>query len=128
MIDHISIQVRDLAASAAFYERVFAPLGLTRLVDRKAAVGFGKKHPEFWLNHRPHTPAVSEDTGAHVCLRAPTREAVTMFHATALALGGKDAGPPGDRKATITVYFAAFVRDPEGNKIEVATFPRTGKS
>jgi len=124
MIDHISIEVRDLAASADFYEQVFAPLGLTRLVNRDATVGFGKRHPEFWLNHRPGMPAVSGDTGAHVCLRAPTRDAVLAFHAAALLLGGKDDGAPGDREATMTTYYAAFVRDPEGNKIEVASFPR----
>ena len=63
MIDHVSVPVRDLAASAAFYERVLAPLGYTRLVERPATVGFGKKYPEFWLNLRarcrpsPPTPA-----------------------------------------------------------------------
>jgi catechol 2,3-dioxygenase-like lactoylglutathione lyase family enzyme len=126
MIDHISIEVRDLAESRIFYERVLAPLGLSRLVNRVAAVGFGKKHPEFWLNHRPHMSAVSKDTGSHVCLRAATREAVRAFYQTALAQGGIDDGPPGDREATMTTYFAAFVRDPEGNRIEVATFPRPG--
>ncbi len=126
MLDHISIEVRDLEASADFYEQVFAPLGLTRLVNRDATVGFGKKYPEFWLNRRPGMPAVSEDTGAHVCLRASTRQAVVAFHAAALLLGGKDDGAPGDREATMTTYFAAFVRDPEGNKIEVASFPRAG--
>lgn len=126
MIDHISIEVRDLAVSAAFYEQVFAPLGLTRLVDREAAVGFGKRHPEFWLNHRPGMAAVPDNTGAHICLRAPTRQAVVRFHAAALSLGGRDDGAPGDRDAALTAYFAAFIRDPEGNKIEVATFPRGG--
>ena len=124
MIDHISIEVRDLAASAEFYERVFAPLGLVRLVDRESSVGFGKKHPEFWLNHRPGMSAVSKDTGAHICLRAPTREAVTLFHDAALAQGGADDGAPGDREASITAYYCAFIRDPEGNRIEAATFPR----
>ncbi len=124
MIDHISIAVRDLAAGAAFYERIFAPLGLTRLVNRDASVGFGKKHPEFWLNHRPGMADVAKDTGAHICLRAPTRQAVMAFHAAALSLGGRDDGAPGDREAAMTTYFAAFIRDLEGNKIEVATFPR----
>ena len=52
MIDHVSVAVRDLAAGVAFYERVLAPLGYTRLVERPATVGFGKKYPEFWLNVR----------------------------------------------------------------------------
>tara|TARA_R110000868_G_scaffold197470_2_gene443621 strand:- start:82 stop:468 length:387 start_codon:yes stop_codon:yes gene_type:complete len=122
MIDHVSIAVSDLAASAAFYEAVFAPLGLTRLVDRPHTVGFGKRYPEFWLNVRPGLVAAGGDTGMHVCLRARTTAAVAAFHAAALAGGGTDAGAPGMRDASMAPYFAAFIRDPDGNKIEAATF------
>jgi catechol 2,3-dioxygenase-like lactoylglutathione lyase family enzyme len=122
MIDHISIAVSDLAAGAAFYEAVLAPLGLTRLVERPHTVGFGKRYPEFWLNARPGMAAVGGDTGLHVCLRARTQEAVTAFHAAALAHGGADDGAPGMRDAATAPYFAAFIRDPDGNKIEAATF------
>ena len=52
MIDHVSVPVRDLNASAAFYERLLAPLGYTRMVNRPATIGFGKKYPEFWINLR----------------------------------------------------------------------------
>ena len=58
MIDHVSVPVRNLAASATFYERVLAPLGYTRLVERSATVGFGKKYPEFWLNLRASMPPI----------------------------------------------------------------------
>ncbi|MEQ9558684.1 MAG: VOC family protein [Rhodospirillales bacterium] len=122
MIDHISIAVSDLAASGAFYEAVFAPLGLTRLVDRPHTVGFGKRYPEFWLNARPGMAAVDGGTGMHVCLRARTQDAVSAFHAAALAHGGTDDGAPGMRQASMGPYFAAFIRDPDGNKIEAATF------
>jgi len=122
MIDHISIAVSDLAASGAFYEAVLAPLGLTRLVDRPHTVGFGKRYPEFWLNARPGMAAVDGGTGMHVCLRARTQDAVTAFHASALANGGADGGAPGMRQAAMGPYFAAFIRDPDGNKIEAATF------
>jgi catechol 2,3-dioxygenase-like lactoylglutathione lyase family enzyme len=71
MIDHVSIAVRDLAASAAFYEAVLASLGHARLIERPHTIGFGKRYPEFWLNHRPGMAAVAADTGVHVCLRAP---------------------------------------------------------
>jgi catechol 2,3-dioxygenase-like lactoylglutathione lyase family enzyme len=70
MIDHVSLAVRDLVASAEAYERILAPLGLVRLVERSGAVGFGKRYPELWLNHRPRQIAMPPDTGAHVCLRA----------------------------------------------------------
>lgn len=124
MIDHISIAVSDLTASAKFYEQVLAPLGLTRLVEREKTIGFGKKYPEFWLNARPEMPAVPEDTGTHICLRAASKEAVTAFHEAALSLGGDDDGAPGDRQAAMTTYFGAFIKDPDGNKIEAVTFPR----
>ena len=122
MIDHISIPVSDLAAGAAFYEAVLAPLGLTRLVERPHTVGFGKRYPEFWLNARPGMAAAGADTGMHVCLRARTQDAVIAFHAAALANGGADDGAPGLRQAATGPYFAAFIRDPDGNKIEAATF------
>lgn len=123
MIDHISIAVRDLQASAAFYQHVLAPLGYIRLAERPTTVGFGLKYPEFWLNARPLMRPLDDDTGAHVCLRARSIEAVQEFHARALAGGGRDDGAPGPRQATMVVYYAAFIRDLDGNKIEVMTVP-----
>ena len=124
MIDHVSIQVSDLEQSAAFYEAVLAPLGLTRFVERPGTVGFGKRYPEFWLNCRPDGQRQPAGTGAHICLRAPDAEAVTAFHTAALAHGGVSDGAPGPRPAAVTSYFGAFVLDPDGNKIEAAAFPR----
>jgi catechol 2,3-dioxygenase-like lactoylglutathione lyase family enzyme len=124
MIDHVSIPVSRLAESAEFYERVLATIGLKRLVDRRSTVGFGKKYPEFWLNARPGMTPAADDTGSHVCLRAPSADAVKAFHETALAAGGRDAGAPGLRKASVTIYFGAFIFDPDGNKIEAVTFAR----
>lgn len=71
MIDHVSIAVCDLGASAAFYRQVLEPLGLKQLVARDTTIGFGKTYPEFWLNARPGIGPISDDTGNHVCLRAP---------------------------------------------------------
>lgn len=124
MIDHVSVAVHDLAKSAAAYARVLAPLGLTRLVERSETVGFGKRYPEFWLNHRPAMAPVPEGTGCHVCLRAPDDEAVRAFHTTALECGCKDAGEPGPRQAAMTTCFGAFVLDLDGNKVEAVSFPR----
>jgi catechol 2,3-dioxygenase-like lactoylglutathione lyase family enzyme len=120
MIDHASIGVRDLAA-AAFYEPVLATIGLTRLVVRATTVGFGKTYPEFWLNARP-SMAPGADNGGHLCLRARSREQVDTFHETALALGAKDDGAPGPRPEYTASYYAAFIRDADGNRIEVVTF------
>ena len=124
MIDHISIAVTNLKTSAAFYDQVLEPLGLARLVERDNTIGFGKKYPEFWLNARPAMAPVDDDTGNHVCLRAPAKEAVIRFYELASELGGRGDGAPGDRQATMTTYFAAFIRDPDGNKIEAVAFPR----
>ena len=118
MIDHISIGVRDLAASAHFYAAILAPLGSARLVDRPDTVGFGKKYPELWLNTRPDMPAIAAGTGSHVCLRARTTAAIDAFHRLALAHGGTCDGPPGSRQGAMVTYYGAFIRDPDGNVIE----------
>jgi catechol 2,3-dioxygenase-like lactoylglutathione lyase family enzyme len=120
MIDHVSVTVRDLALSARFYEQLLAPLGYQKLRDDPATVGYGKKYPELWLNHRPKASIDAE--GAHVCLRAKDRDAVDRFHAAALAAGGKSDGAPGMRSHYHETYYAAFVRDPDGNRVEAVTF------
>jgi len=125
MIDHVSVGTSDLARSAAFYEAVLGAIGMVRLVDREATVGFGKRYPEVWLNHRPGMAALGESNGTHICLRARSEEAVRAFHAAALASGGTDDGAPGPRAAAMTSYFGAFIRDPDGNRLEAATFPAT---
>ena len=123
MIDHVSIGVADLARSEAFYDAVLGTLGMTRLVRREMTAGFGKRYPEVWLNLRPGMPPVPQTTGIHICLRARSEAMVRAFHAAALAKGGSDDGAPGPRQAAMTDYFAAFVRDPDGNRLEAATFP-----
>lgn len=123
MIDHVSVPVRDLAKAGAFYESVLAPLGLSKLVVRDATIGFGKTYPEFWLNLRDWVPQTS-NPGGHICLRAPSEDAVCAFHAAALANGGTDDGPPGPRQGAFTTYFGAFILDPDGNILEAVTFPK----
>jgi catechol 2,3-dioxygenase-like lactoylglutathione lyase family enzyme len=126
MIDHVSIAVRDLAVCARFYESVLATLDYAKLAVRPATIGFGKKYPEFWLNERRAMAPVEADTGAHVCLRASSVEAVQAFYAAALRSGGTSDGEPGPRSGDIGGYYAAFIRDPEGTKIEAATFTNAG--
>jgi len=126
MIDHTSIPVQDLAASATFYDRVLEPLGMRRLAERPHSIGFGRKYPEFWLNARPGMAGIPDDTGYHIGLRARTTEAVDDFHRIAVSEGGRCDGPPGPRKAEMTTYYGAFIRDPDGNKVEVLTFPPDG--
>jgi catechol 2,3-dioxygenase-like lactoylglutathione lyase family enzyme len=124
MIDHISVGVSDLDRSAAFYEAALAALGLTRVVTRARTVGFGKTYPEFWINLREGMPRVAPESGVHICLRAKTTAEVDAFHAAALATGGASDGAPGIRPHDRVRYYAAFVTDPDGNRIEAVTFPQ----
>jgi len=122
MIDHVSIPVRDLAAATRFYEAVLAPLGFTRLETRPATVGFGKSYAEFWINLRKDMSPAPPGHGAHVCLRARATDVVDAFHAAALAGGGESDGAPGLRPQHGEGYYAAFIRDLDGNRIEAVTF------
>jgi catechol 2,3-dioxygenase-like lactoylglutathione lyase family enzyme len=123
MIDHVSVGVADLERSARFYELTLAPLGLWRLVTRPATIGFGKTYPELWINLRTGMAPVAPENGAHICLRAKSTGDVDAFHAAALAAGGRSDGTPGLRPHERVRYYAAFVMDPDGNRIEAVTFP-----
>jgi catechol 2,3-dioxygenase-like lactoylglutathione lyase family enzyme len=120
LIDHVSVAVRDIAVSTRFYETLLATIGMIRLETRPATVGFGKSYPEFWINMR--TGTIRTSSGAHVCFRARTTDMVDAFHEAALAAGGSSDGSPGLRPAHGQGYYAAFVRDPDGNRIEAVTF------
>ena len=122
MIDHISIAVRDLKAAERFYENALAAIGYTKLHVRPTTIGFGKKYADFWLNERRNMTPVAPDSGVHICLRARDTAVVQAFHAAALKNGGADDGTPGPRSGEMKGYYAAFIRDPEGNRIEAATF------
>src|SRR5215510_12078745 len=123
MIDHISIAVRDIKAAERFYTALLTPLGLTKLREwSDAAVGYGKKYPEFWINRRAGMTPVATDSGTHVCLRAASTAAVDAFHAAALTAGGTSDGAPGMRPHRTGAYYAAFIRDLDNNRIEAVTF------
>jgi catechol 2,3-dioxygenase-like lactoylglutathione lyase family enzyme len=124
VIDHVSVPVRSLEAAGRFYAAVLGALGYEKLVVRTATIGFGKRYAEFWINLRPGLRAAEPGSGAHVCLRARLREEVDLFHATGLTLGGADDGPPGPREHDDPrqIYYAAFLRDPDGNRIEAVCF------
>jgi catechol 2,3-dioxygenase-like lactoylglutathione lyase family enzyme len=122
MIDHISICVRDLDGAARFYEAVLGTIGYRKLRIQPNTVGFGKTYPEFWINLRPAMTPPDGDSGSHVAVRAPAAPAIDAFHAAALAAGGESDGAPGRRPQYSPDYYAAFIRDPDGNRIEAVTF------
>lgn len=115
MIDHLGVQVSDLARSIAFYEKALAPLGYTLLMKfegQAAGFGVGGK-PDFWIS-----PGKASHDHAHVAFRAKGRAEVKAFYEAALAAGGKDNGPPGVRAHYHADYYGAFVLDPDGHNIE----------
>ena len=122
MIDHVSVGVRDLVVAARFYDALLATLGYRRLDTRPQTVGWGKKYSDFWINLRPNMSLIPPDSGVHICLRATSKEAVDAFHAAALENGGASDGAPGPRKNDDARYYAAFIRDADGNRLEAVTF------
>jgi len=122
MIDHVSVGVADLDRAARFYEATLATLGFSRLVRRPATIGFGKTYPEFWINLRADMAGFPHQSGMHICMRARTTAEVDAFHTAALAAGGASDGAPGLRPHDRVKYYAAFVIDPDGNRIEAVTF------
>ena len=122
MIDHVSVTVSDLGRATRFYEAVLGAIGYQKLEVRPHTVGFGKRYPEFWINLRAAMTPIADDSGAHVALRVRTTELVDGFHGAALAAGGSSNGAPGLRPQHGEGYYAAFIRDPDGNRIEAVTF------
>jgi catechol 2,3-dioxygenase-like lactoylglutathione lyase family enzyme len=120
VLDHVSLGVKDLERSRTFYDAVLSPLGLVRIVDfQPSGSDYGAKAGslgvEFTITAEKE-PIPSP--GMHLCFRAPNRAAVQAFHAAALLWGGRNDGDPGLRAQYHPDYFAAFVLDPDGHRIE----------
>jgi catechol 2,3-dioxygenase-like lactoylglutathione lyase family enzyme len=115
MIDHLSIQVQDVPASAAFYDVVLAPLGGRRVLDFGAVIGYGTTQPEFWLGPVGTGGAARE---VHLAFTAADRATVIAFHDAAVAAGAEVLHTPRLWPEYHPSYFGAFVRDPDGNNVE----------
>jgi catechol 2,3-dioxygenase-like lactoylglutathione lyase family enzyme len=118
MINHVSIGARDLPAIKRFYDAALKPLGYVCLSESEESLGYGKTAVGFWINRAAHPVTPDKASGLHFCLDAPSRKAVDQFHAAALKAGGRDNGKPGLREDYDPNYYAAFVIDPEGYRIE----------
>jgi catechol 2,3-dioxygenase-like lactoylglutathione lyase family enzyme len=114
VLDHISLNVREYAASRRFYEAALAPLGATVIMEFPNICGFGVAgKPDFWVRER------GEPSGPmHVAFETLDRNVVHACHEAALAAGGTDNGAPGPRPAYHEHYYGAFVLDPDGNNVE----------
>ncbi|PDH64820.1 MAG: glyoxalase [Sphingomonadaceae bacterium MED-G03] len=122
MLHHLSLGTADLDRARSFYDPVMKAVGLSRTLDVEDAVGYGAGITIFSLNLPADGQPASVGNGVHVAFEVESRAAVDAFYATALAQGGTADGPPGLRPAYDAHYYAAFVRDPDGNKIEALTF------
>jgi len=120
IISHVSIGVNDFARAVAFYDRVLPVLGCRRLMEHPGAVAYGKLFPEFWVQTPIDGAPASVGNGAHVGFFATSRAMVDAFHRAAMEAGATDEGAPGPRPHYGAPYYGAFVRDPEGHKIEAA--------
>jgi catechol 2,3-dioxygenase-like lactoylglutathione lyase family enzyme len=118
VLGHLSFGVADLGRATAFYDAVMAPLGFRRVWTSPGGVGYGLKDGEDKLALFPRPDRTAPGPGFHLAFDAPSREAVDRFHAAALAAGGSCAGPPGLRPHYGPAYYAAFVIDPDGHKLE----------
>ena len=109
MIVHVAYEVSDLARSARFYDAIFYSLGSRRMFESDGAIAYGRDHEQFWIVARGRRPAPGY---GHVALAAAGRAAVN---------GGADDGAPGPRPQYGMRYYAAYLLDPDGLRVELAT-------
>jgi catechol 2,3-dioxygenase-like lactoylglutathione lyase family enzyme len=118
MFDHVSVGVSDVARAKKFYDAALKPLGYSRLSDGDASLGYGQDGVRLWISASDSPVPADPASGLHFCFAAPTRKSVDAFHKAALAAGGKDNGKPGLRADYGETYYAAFVIDPDGYRLE----------
>jgi len=120
-ISHVSVGVNDVARAKAFYDPLMRLLGLRIRRSDSESVDYGNEGLVFSLETPTNGRPATSGNGVHIAFTAPDRQTVDSFYAEALRLGGTDAGAPGLRPQYSDNYYAAFVFDPEGNKIEAVT-------
>jgi catechol 2,3-dioxygenase-like lactoylglutathione lyase family enzyme len=127
-IDHVSVGVSDMTRAKRFYDATLAPLGMSpvfpvEINGQLVGVGYGDRpdQPNFWIQFPINAKPASVGNGVHIALAAATRAAVDAFYLAALEHGGQEDGAPGLRTEYHPNYYGAFVRDPDGNKIEACS-------
>ncbi|WP_017569231.1 VOC family protein [Nocardiopsis halotolerans] len=118
MLDHLGIQVSDLAKSAAFYDAVLAPLGARRVLDFGEHIGYGTSGPDFWIGV---TNTQGDARESHIAFTAPDRAAVDAFFAAAVEAGAEVLHEPKVWPEYHEHYYGAFVRDPDGHNVEAVS-------
>jgi catechol 2,3-dioxygenase-like lactoylglutathione lyase family enzyme len=118
MIDHVGFEVSDLARSAAFYDPIFFALGARRMFDSEHAIAYGVNGMELWFVARGRKPAPGY---GHIAVKASGKAAVDAAYRAGLAAGGADDGPPGPRPQYGRRYYAAYMLDPDGYRVELVS-------
>jgi catechol 2,3-dioxygenase-like lactoylglutathione lyase family enzyme len=118
VIDHVGFEVSDLARSAPFYDAILYSLGARRMLESPHAIAYGINGPHLWIVVRGRPPAAGY---GHVALHASGKAAVDAAHAAGLAAGGADDGAPGPRPNYGRRCYAAYLRDPDGLRVEIVS-------
>ena len=118
MIDHVGLEVSDLQRSARFYDSLFYALGGRRMFQSEHAVAYGINDPQLWIVVRGREPGPGY---GHLALHASGKAAVDAAHAAGLAQGGVDDGAPGQRPQYGRRYYAGYLRDPDGLRVEIVS-------
>jgi catechol 2,3-dioxygenase-like lactoylglutathione lyase family enzyme len=116
LIDHLGFEVSDLGRSARFYDAVFFALGVRRMHEGPTAIAYGVMEPTFWIVTRDRAPAPGY---GHVAFSAVGRAAVDAAYAAGIDQGGRSDGPPGPRPQYGPRTYAAYLRDPDGLRVEI---------
>jgi len=121
MIDHLGVEVTDLIRSAAFYDAIFFPLGVRRIFVSEHAIAWGVNDARFWVTARERPPRAAF---GHVAFEATGKAAVDAAYRAGLQAGGRSDGPPGPRRQYGPRYYAAYLLDPDGLRVEVVAGSR----
>jgi catechol 2,3-dioxygenase-like lactoylglutathione lyase family enzyme len=119
MIAYSTLGVNDMSRAIGFYDAVFAPLGAVRDTTSETWTGYSRAgdRAKFFLTRPFDRAAATSGNGTMLAFLGEDRTAIDAFYAAALANGGTDEGPPGVREGMNPVFYAAYVRDPDGNKL-----------
>jgi catechol 2,3-dioxygenase-like lactoylglutathione lyase family enzyme len=129
VLDHVALEVADLARAARFYDALMRPLGGRRIVDKPDGIGYGRDRPELWLMPRAangNAGGGADATAArgHFAIAAAGRRAVDAAHAAGLAAGGRDGGAPAPRALGPPNYYSGYLVDPDGAWLELVSGSR----
>jgi catechol 2,3-dioxygenase-like lactoylglutathione lyase family enzyme len=133
VLDHVALEVADLARAARFYDALMHPLGGRRIVDSPDGIGYGRDRPELWIMPRgasreggagaPATNGAAAARG-HIAIAGAGRRAVDAAHEAGLAAGGRDGGAPAARAFGPPNYYSGYLVDPDGSWLELVSGSR----